>query len=65
MDKQKILNQIRDGHKFIEMLIQAFPKSRNQANNIGWVLNAIKDEINKPDVVVTDNPVEEKKDEKK
>lgn len=51
MDKQKVLNQIRDGHKFIEMLVQAFPKARNQANNIGWVLNAIKDEVNKPDVV--------------
>ncbi len=62
MEKQKILNHLKDAHRFLEMLEQKFPKARNDVNNVGWCLQHIKEEINKPDmtvsvpVIATSNP---------
>ena len=63
MDKQKIINHIADGHRFLEMLERSFPKARNNVNNIAWVFKAIKDEVNKVETTTqTTPPTEVKKD---
>lgn len=53
MDKQKVLNLLKDADCFLKDMEASFPKARNRVNSIGWALKSIREEVSKVEAPAT------------